>query len=113
LIELLVVIAVIANGLLFPYTKALKLYKCPADRYLSPAQSSAGFTERVRSVSMNAFLKGSALPGQYWVPGFAAYAKESDLTAPAPSQLWVFARKCRHHKRRLAHHRHGQPKPVG
>ena len=81
----------IANGLLFPYTKALKLYKCPADRYLSPAQSSAGFTERVRSVSMNAFLKGSALPGQYWVPGFAAYAKESDLTAPTPSQLWVFA----------------------
>ena len=81
----------IAGGLLFPYTKQLKLYKCPADRYLSPAQSSAGFTERVRSVSMNAFIEGSAHPGQYWVPGFASYTKESDLMAPVPSELWVFA----------------------
>lgn len=81
----------IANGLLFPYTKQSKLYKCPADRYLSPAQSGAGFSERVRSVSMNGFILGSALRGQYWVPGFASYAKESDLVAPVPSELWVFA----------------------
>jgi prepilin-type N-terminal cleavage/methylation domain-containing protein len=81
----------IAGGLLFPYTKQPKIYKCPADRYLSSEQLSAGFAQRVRSVSMNAFVTGSALPGEYWVPGFASYAKESDLTAPAPSQLWVFA----------------------
>jgi len=81
----------LAKGLLFPYAKALPLYKCPADRYLSPAQSSAGFPERVRSMAMNAFLKGGAVPGQYWVPGFASYAKESDFIAPAPSELWVFA----------------------
>ena len=81
----------IACGLLFPYTKQCKIYKCPADRYLSPAQSASGFPERARSVSMNAFVEGSARPGEYWVPGFAAYGKESDLTAPAPSQLWVFA----------------------
>lgn len=81
----------IANGLLFPYTKECKLYKCPADRYVSPDQAAAGLTQRIRSVSMNAFLRGSAPPGQYWVPGFASYVKESDLTAPSPSQLWVFA----------------------
>jgi prepilin-type N-terminal cleavage/methylation domain-containing protein len=81
----------LANGLLFPYTKDAKIYKCPADRYLSPAQAAAGLAQRVRSVSMNAFLKGGAVPGQYWVPGFASYVKESDLTAPSPSQLWVFA----------------------
>jgi len=81
----------IANGLLFPYTKESKLYKCPADRYLSAEQSSGGITERVRSVSMNGFILGSALPGLYWVPGFASYAKESDITAPVPSELWVFA----------------------
>ena len=81
----------IANGLLFPYTKQCKIYKCPADRCLAPVQRTSGFAERVRSVSMNAFLKGSALPGQYWVPGFASYAKESDLLAPSPSDLWVFA----------------------
>ena len=40
---------------------------------------------------MNAFIEGGAQPGQYWVPGFASYAKESDLLAPVPSELWVFA----------------------
>jgi prepilin-type N-terminal cleavage/methylation domain-containing protein len=85
----------IANGLLFPYAKQYKIYKCPADTYLSPAQSSAGFPQRVRSVSMNAFLEGSAYPnpqeGQLWFPAYMAYGKESELTAPTPSQLWVFA----------------------
>ncbi len=81
----------IASGLLFPYTKALKLYKCPGDRYLSGEQRGGRITERVRSVSMNAFIRGSAQPGMFWVPGFASYAKESDITAPSPSQLWVFA----------------------
>ena len=81
----------IAAGLLFRFTQQSKIYKCPADRYLSPVQKAGGFPDRVRSVSMNAFLTGSAQPGQYWVPGFAAYRKESQLTAPPPSQLWVFA----------------------
>ena len=81
----------IARGLLFPYAQQAKIYKCPADRYLSPEQVANEFPDRVRSVSMNAFLEGGAQPGQCWVPGFAAYSKESQLTAPAPSELWVFA----------------------
>ena len=81
----------IANGLLFPYTKQIKLYKCPADRYLSPGQAASGFVQRVRSVSMNMFVKGSAVPGQYWLPGYAAYTKESDIRAPGPSEFWIFA----------------------
>jgi len=81
----------IADGLLFPYAQQAKIYKCPADRYLSPAQAASGFPDRVRSVSMNAFLAGGAQPGEYWVPGFVAYAKESQLTSPSPSELWVFA----------------------
>jgi hypothetical protein len=40
---------------------------------------------------MNAFVRGSACPGAFWVPGFASYMKESDITAPGPSELWVFA----------------------
>ncbi|HZL79329.1 MAG TPA: prepilin-type N-terminal cleavage/methylation domain-containing protein [Candidatus Limnocylindrales bacterium] len=79
----------IANGLLFPYTQQHKIYKCPADGYLSPVQKASGFPDRVRSVSMNMFVKGSAIPGEYWLPGFAAYTKEGNLIAP--SQLWVFA----------------------
>ncbi len=84
-------IQLVANGLLFPYAKQRKLYKCPADRYLSGEQAGGGITERVRSVSMNGFILGSARPGAYWVPGFASYTRESHLTAPAPSELWVFA----------------------
>lgn len=81
----------LANGLLFPYLAQPKLYKCPADNYLSPQQTAAGFTARVRSVSMNAFIEGSAQPGDWWVPGYVAYSRESELTAPSPSDLWVFA----------------------
>jgi len=79
--------ALIATGQLFGYAQLGKIYKCPADPYLSPAQGSG----RVRSVSMNAFVTGGAQIGLFWVPGFAAYRKESQLTAPTPSQLWVFA----------------------
>ena len=79
----------IANGLLFPCVKNWKLCKCPADRYVSAQQASGGITERVRSVSMNCFVRGAALPGLYWVPGFASYVKESDIIAPVPSDLWV------------------------
>jgi hypothetical protein len=77
----------IANGLLFPYTLQAKICKCPADRYLSPQQEARGHAQRVRSASMNMFVKGSAVPGQYWLPGYAAYTKEVNLIAPAPSQL--------------------------
>ena len=81
----------IAGGLLFPYAQQTKIYKCPADSYLSPQQAASGFEQRVRSVSMNMFAKGSAIPGEYWLSAFAAFTKEGDLIAPVPSQLWVFA----------------------
>jgi prepilin-type N-terminal cleavage/methylation domain-containing protein len=81
----------IVQGQLFPYLRSAGPYKCPADRYLSPKQSAAGFTERARSISMNMFVQGSALPGEYWLPGFATFIREGDLVAPAPSELWVFA----------------------
>ncbi len=44
-------------GVLAPYTgNALGIYKCPADVYLSPIQVRAGFTQRLRSNSMNALF---------------------------------------------------------
>ncbi len=81
----------IANGLLFQYAHDVKLYKCPADHYLSPEQVANGFPQRVRSISMNMYVKGSAVPADLWVPGFAAYTKESDINTPTPSLLWVLA----------------------
>ena len=81
----------IANGLLFPYTQQTRIYKCPADRYRSPAQVASGFDDRVRSVSMNMFVKGDGVPGEYWLPGYAVFTKDTDIRALSPAQLWVFA----------------------
>ncbi|HEY3853610.1 MAG TPA: prepilin-type N-terminal cleavage/methylation domain-containing protein [Verrucomicrobiae bacterium] len=75
-------------ALLAPYyANGWKLYKCPADNYLAPAQVRAHFTERVRSVSMDAWL-GS---GEKWSGlGYTVtLQKMSDLANPAPSMTWV------------------------
>src|SRR5207244_11017819 len=43
-------VAWVRNGILAPYTSgAVGVYKCPADKYLSPQQIAAHFTQRVRS----------------------------------------------------------------
>ena len=46
---------------------------------------------------MNAYVEGGAgvrdnVPGggSTWYPDYRAYFKESDLTAPAPAQMWLF-----------------------
>jgi hypothetical protein len=86
--------SLIANGLLGPYVPQPKIYKCPADVYLSPLQTAKGFPERVRSISMNGYIEGGGYAhsgaGNVWYPTYRAYFKESDLTAPAPANLWVF-----------------------
>jgi prepilin-type N-terminal cleavage/methylation domain-containing protein/prepilin-type processing-associated H-X9-DG protein len=47
----------VKNGILAPYLGGnLGVYKCPADRFLSSEQVSAGFSARTRSMSMNSFL---------------------------------------------------------
>jgi prepilin-type N-terminal cleavage/methylation domain-containing protein/prepilin-type processing-associated H-X9-DG protein len=85
----------VKNGLLSKYVGgSLGVYKCPADHYLSPDQKAAGWTSRLRSASMNAYL-GSSATGE---PGpqparnqFDArqpqMLKTSDI--PQPSQMFV------------------------
>jgi prepilin-type N-terminal cleavage/methylation domain-containing protein/prepilin-type processing-associated H-X9-DG protein len=84
----------IANGLLGPYVTQFKIYKCPADIYISPIQSQKGMGPRVRSLSMNGFVQGGAYPnadGSAWDSNYRGYDKESDLTKPGPADLWVVA----------------------
>jgi prepilin-type N-terminal cleavage/methylation domain-containing protein/prepilin-type processing-associated H-X9-DG protein len=85
----------LSNGLLGPYcNKAVGIYKCPGDIY------NGSMGPRVRSMSMNGQM-GSAIvgtfggqsgvvnqygPGQNW----RIYTKQSDITAPAPVNAWVF-----------------------
>jgi len=76
-----------SRSLLAPYyANGWKIYKCPADIYVSPQQSKAGFQERVRSVSMDAWL-GQGEKAYSEVP---VIKKMSDLNFPPPSMAWVF-----------------------
>jgi hypothetical protein len=75
-------------ALLAPYyANGWKLYKCPADVYLASVQARSHFLERVRSVSMDAWLG----QGEKWSGlGFTiAVKKMTDLANPAPSMTWV------------------------
>jgi prepilin-type N-terminal cleavage/methylation domain-containing protein len=50
-------VAWVKNGVLGPYTSgAVDVYKCPADTKLDPSQRAAGWTRRLRSMSMNAYV---------------------------------------------------------
>jgi prepilin-type N-terminal cleavage/methylation domain-containing protein/prepilin-type processing-associated H-X9-DG protein len=44
------------------------IYKCPSDNYLSAAQRAAGFLQRTRSFSMNAYM-GADSPTGLWQQG--------------------------------------------
>lgn len=79
---------------LAPYTGNAGLYKCPADP--SYVMDRGRRVPRVRSMSMNHAV-GEVTPrgGQSypWIgaPPYRVYEKESDMTDPSPSRLWVFA----------------------
>jgi prepilin-type N-terminal cleavage/methylation domain-containing protein len=89
---------VLTHSLLGPYNNgSTAIYKCPSDKFLSTAQKRANFRERVRSISMNGFIEGGAYgngsTGSTWYGGpngYIAYVKLGDITAPAPSDLWLF-----------------------
>ena len=93
----------VANGVLGKYTAgAVGAYKCPADNYLSGAQTSAAFPRRNRSLSMNSgfgrFASGptdssgardTTLDGLHWgFPQYIQYLKQS--TVPHPAKTWLF-----------------------
>ncbi|MDB6123876.1 MAG: hypothetical protein JWQ71_2869 [Pedosphaera sp.] len=81
-----------ANALLGTYAaSAVKIYRCPTDKYLSPAQRSAGFDQRIRSVAMNGAVGGGVKYTGF--PFSASYwwaTKSTELILPGPSDSWVF-----------------------
>lgn len=76
--------ALIKGGSLFPYTKSVSIYKCPAD----PTTLFSGSVQlpRVRSISMNAWLN----PFVAWNSVGFVFRKQTDITNPPPANLWVF-----------------------
>jgi prepilin-type N-terminal cleavage/methylation domain-containing protein/prepilin-type processing-associated H-X9-DG protein len=85
----------VRNGVLGKYTAgAVGVYKCPADHFLSKAQRQAGWTERLRSNSMNAlFGRSDNLPssasGKSWADGgkWRQFLLQSQV--PNPAKTWL------------------------
>jgi len=90
----------IQSGLLWPYTKALKLYHCPADsRNADNPGVSAQFKGQpiLRSISMNSYMDGRSFGANPdWVvtspngpmdPKWPVYTKEVQITQPAGTWL--------------------------
>jgi prepilin-type N-terminal cleavage/methylation domain-containing protein/prepilin-type processing-associated H-X9-DG protein len=76
-----------------PYIgRSYQVFKCPADVY--DCKEGGSSWPRDRSLSMNGFIEGDAFPtspagDSNWYPTWRCYNKESDVTHPAPSDLWV------------------------
>jgi prepilin-type N-terminal cleavage/methylation domain-containing protein/prepilin-type processing-associated H-X9-DG protein len=68
------------------------IFHCPADQALSSVQKAAGWTARVRSISMNGMVgdPGNMLQdgGNINLPGYEQFVKESDFKDP--SYIFVF-----------------------
>src|SRR5579859_264463 len=90
----------LANALLGPYVqKQIKVYKCPADKYLCQEGNPPTQMDRVRSISMNGYIEGGAYanskPGlsanqSVWYGGaYMAYNKITDIVRPPPVDLFV------------------------
>ena len=81
-------------AVLAPYSaRQYKIYHCPADRYASPAQRTQGWSERARSVSMNAaFGEGSRATDALFVPWATdiMIKKIAELGKPGAAMSWVF-----------------------
>lgn len=75
----------------FSFTSGLQIYRCPADRYVSPLQSAAGYTARLRTYSMNccmgAYAPNWAGSGNTFWPAYAQFLRYGQIMNPA--QLFV------------------------
>jgi prepilin-type N-terminal cleavage/methylation domain-containing protein/prepilin-type processing-associated H-X9-DG protein len=86
-------VATITDASLGPYVVGVTgIYHCPSDRVLSAIQSAAGWSQRIRSYSMNAMVgnAGSAIVGSQNVnnPGYRQFFKVEQM--PRPSDIFVF-----------------------
>ena len=74
-------------GSVYPYIQSMSTYHCPADNFVWTIGTSK--VPHVRSYSMNCYLapiKGGEWPSLYT----KNYYKPTDISAPAPSKLYVF-----------------------
>jgi prepilin-type processing-associated H-X9-DG protein len=69
--------------------KDARLFKCPADPYLSPAQRARGWKERVRSISQNLYAANGNVESGPTDFAYAHVTKLTELVNPKPAETWV------------------------
>jgi len=84
--------ALITQAALGSYTANVRIYKCPSDRALSDVQREAGWTERLRSYSMNAMVGHAGSLIKYGTnlnnPNYRQFFTLSSI--PTPDSIFVF-----------------------
>ncbi len=74
--------------------KSVRVFACPAANFVSPAQAAMGWSQRMRSIVMNAAVGDGAKyqsPNPFgWTQWYVA-KKSSDFHTPGPSDSWVFS----------------------
>ena len=88
-------VAWVTGGVLGKYLGGTaSVYRCPSDKYLSPSQVAAGWSGRMRSISMNAvfgrFSTGTdpTANGLNWGnPQYVQYLKQARV--PKPARTWL------------------------
>jgi prepilin-type N-terminal cleavage/methylation domain-containing protein/prepilin-type processing-associated H-X9-DG protein len=66
-----------------------KIFKCPADNYLSPQQAARKFPWRARSLSMNSCV-GNGNDKQWYGDAHTIYLRSSDMKMLPPAKVWVY-----------------------
>jgi prepilin-type N-terminal cleavage/methylation domain-containing protein len=90
----------IQGGTLFPYTKSLGIFHCPADHRIADASGAPFFGKPIlRSISMNSFMAGTSFgasatyvataPNSPQDPNWPVYLKENQIKMPAQTWLLV------------------------
>lgn len=71
--------------------KSHEIFRCPADNKISPVQRTRGWTERVRSVSMNGAVgRGNKVATDGLLNCEKVFEKTTDVNRPTPANLWVY-----------------------
>jgi prepilin-type N-terminal cleavage/methylation domain-containing protein/prepilin-type processing-associated H-X9-DG protein len=83
----------LTRGGIGPYTsRSASVYRCPSDNVVSDLQAQAGWTKRVRSISMNAMVgdagEFSSTGANTNNPDYKQFFKMAQV--PQPAQIFVF-----------------------
>jgi len=70
--------------------KSSKVFKCPADKFMSRVQYAQRWTGRCRSLSGNIGVGAGNAEAGPWSTIYQHYTKTSEMMHPGPTDTWVF-----------------------